>query len=506
MKQFVEDSRYFLENENYNDLIRYCLSRKDLSTVKKLLLNVSKYTRDPTLQTNYPLLFLHKSKCQDMFGIGEDIINSMKNIVFSGNVNIKSQVKKAQDYIDRLYYEGDFVNTLKEAYRTAIATSGKSYLVMNLNSVYDVNKGVKEKDYFIDFSVYKTFEMEESKFNIEGNQFHRFKRKLYKEVVTDVQESKKEIWQFEYVYTVGNGMTALYVYGYNQEGKQLDEETIKRILQIDTLSEIYNVVTVFKIDVGDGMLPNILKIENSLAEGIYFQGVDLPNSQTQTYTAENALYTTPQEGSNTTYDDKYQTRHVIKTSLDGHTQFVVKGESAISHIERNMILSISRACLDAKISPSTISFPLVERAGNNTEVGLNRERNTVRLRENHINSLKIVIAKIIQEYLKLFNLNVTYEKITVIFDAYITPDVETLTNILSKQVQFGIKSRLQAITDLNKNELSDEDILKEYERVKELYTQKDFNVEQENERLKDKDKEEVDLKVDNVLKSKGNVE
>lgn len=505
MKQLVSDSKYFLENENYFNILRYYIAEKDLATVKKLLLNAGKYTRDPNINLSYPKKFLLDPRCEDMFGIGEDIVNSMKNIVFSGNVNIKvDKPQKAQELLDKLYYQGGFVSTLKEAYRVAIATSGYSYIVMNLNSLYDIDSQVKEKDFFIDFSVYKPFEVEERKYVFGEKQHHQFIRKIYKEVVIDELENKTATYEFRYIYTIDEGKTVLSITGLDENNKYLGEEVIKYILDIDSLYEEYDLITIFKVDVEDGMLPNILNIENSLAEAIYFQGVDLTNSQTHTYTAENALYSSPREVNNVSYEDKYKTRHVVKTSLDGQMQHIVEGKSSINFIERNMILSVSRACLDAKISPSTISFPLVERAGNNTEVGLNRERNTVRLRENHINILKIIIAKIVQEFLKLNGIKVSYEKVTVIFDAYITPDVESLTNILSKQVQFGIKSRYQAIKDLNKNELSDEDIDLEYERVKEIYTQKDFNVEQENDKLAEK--EEVDVKVDNNLKSSGIVE
>ena len=53
-----------------------------------------------------------------------------------------------------------------------------------------------------------------------------------------------------------------------------------------------------------------------------------------------------------------------------------------------------------------------------------------------------------------------------------------MTNTLAKQVQFGIKSRYRAVVELNKNELSDKEIDEEYERIKEMTTQIDYNVDQ----------------------------
>ena len=99
----------------------------------------------------------------------------------------------------------------------------------------------------------------------------------------------------------------------------------------------------------------------------------------------------------------------------------------------------------------------------------------------------------------MFGLNVDFTKIAVIFDPYITPSVESLTNVLSKQVQFGIKSRYQAIKDLNKNEMSDEEVELEYQRVLQATTQQDYNVVQQEKKEKE-NQEKVEPKVNNVLK------
>src|SRR5690606_6157195 len=174
------------------------------------------------------------------------------------------------------------------------------------------------------------------------------------------------------------------------------------------------------------------------------------------------------------------------------------------NIKQNLLLNILRACIDAKISPASISYSLLDSMSSNTDVGINKERTTIRLRENHINILKIVFAKIITQLLKIDKINIVYEKVTLIFDPYITPSIETTTNVLAKQVQFGLKSREQAVRDLNKNELSDEEIELEIERIKELSTQKDFGI---SENKENKDKAVNNLKnpdkVDNNLKSDG---
>ena len=131
--------------------------------------------------------------------------------------------------------------------------------------------------------------------------------------------------------------------------------------------------------------------------------------------------------------------------------------------------------------------------------------------------MKILIAKIIKTFLFINGKNVEVSDIAVIFDQYITPSTETMTNVLAKQVQFGIKSIEQAVRELNKNEMSEEEIQNEVNRIKDRATQLDFNMSQrkqaENEKDSDKDvekepivKEPINNKEDNNLKSEGIVE
>ena len=176
---------------------------------------------------------------------------------------------------------------------------------------------------------------------------------------------------------------------------------------------------------------------------------------------------------------------------------VVKGESAISNIERNLTLNIIQGALDAKISPISLGYSLIDKVASNTDIGVQKERVSIRLRESHIDKLKIFIALATRDRLMLEGINIKVENISVLFDQYITPSVETLTNVLSKQVQFGLKSNEQAVRDLSKDELSDEEITKEVERIKEFTTQRDFNVQQNLEKPKG---------VDNKLNGTGVVE
>ena len=61
-----------------------------------------------------------------------------------------------------------------------------------------------------------------------------------------------------------------------------------------------------------------------------------------------------------------------------------------------------------------------------------------------------------------------------------------MTNVLAKQVQFGIKSIEQAVRELNKNEMSEEEIQNEVNRIKDRATQLDFNMAQRKQAEKRK--------------------
>lgn len=484
--QLMKDRRYEQSNRKFYEIVNYYLSKKDLATVKRILQNTGFYTDDSIVRGNVAKLFLNDARCVDLFGIAEDIVGTMSNVIFSGNIKMKVDNEQGQEHINKLYREGQLIDTLKEAYEVATATNGKSYVVMNLNSAYNATSGIKEKDLFIDFDVWKPFEIRvERLINENKNVYIREMSKVVK-----LENDKEAIWNFYYKYTVSDDKTILEVYGFTDKEEKISDKDVMRILDITSIYEEYNYRLVFEINIGKGMLPNILNIENKLAEAEYFKARDLPNSQTQTYTTENSLYGMGHKKDIVdTYDDIYETRHTLKADLEGEVQKTVKGESAITSIERNQVLTVMRACIDAKISPATLGYALLDRMGTNTDVGLQRERNTVRLRETHINKLKIAIPKILQEYLKLFGIEVSFEKITVVFDNYITPSIETQTNVLAKQVQFGLKSRQLASREINKDELSEEELAEEYERIKELATQIDYNVEQRG--------------VDNKLKSSG---
>jgi len=116
-----DKSRLFL------DLVGYYIAKKDLDAVKSLLMNAGSYVSDQLLLNRIKGMFLMTNYCTDMFGLGEDIVGTMSNMVFAGNVNIKiNKYKRAQKLVDDLYFDGDFFNKIKEAYKSAISTNGES--------------------------------------------------------------------------------------------------------------------------------------------------------------------------------------------------------------------------------------------------------------------------------------------------------------------------------------------------------------------------------------------
>ena len=72
--------------------------------------------------------------------------------------------------------------------------------------------------------------------------------------------------------------------------QKISEERTMDILGIETIYEKFDFIPFHILNVGEGMLPNIVHIENSLAENLYFQDEDLPNSQTEVLIPEQQLY------------------------------------------------------------------------------------------------------------------------------------------------------------------------------------------------------------------------
>lgn len=473
-------------NEKFLSVVNHNLSLRNYEIVKGLIKNSSDFKIDSSLKTRMENLFILDNRAKEFFGIGANIVNTMSNIVFAGNVNVKVADEKIQDLLDELYFDGYFIDTLKEAYKTAIACNdGISYIFMNTSSIYENETEVKIGENFLDFEVFPSYEVEVKR--------NKLVRTFYKAVwVLD----KELLYKFEYHYETLDGITYLTILGFNDKGVKLSNGEVKKILDIDIVKETYDYVPYTKIDMGIGMLPNALWIENSLAENLYYQDEDLRNSQTHTYTPESMLNESVLSGVKNSWNDKYETQHVIaQGGIDEEKIVVVEGKSAITEIEKNLALNVIQASIDAQISPLSLNYSLVDKIASNTDNPVQKERQTIRTRENHVERLKVDISQLLSKRLKISGIELSVKEITIIFDPYVTPSFESMVNTLSKAVQFGIMSRFEAVKRLNKNELSDKEVELEYERIKELATQMDYNTNQQNQARKG---------TSNVLKDKEN--
>ena len=146
----------------------------------------------------------------------------------------------------------------------------------------------------------------------------------------------------------------------------------------------------------------------------------------------------------------------LKANIEGNSIVLQEGKSAVKELQEHLKMDVLQGCLDAKISPISLGYSMLDSLANNTDTPTTKERVSIRLRETHIAILKILIAKIIKTFLQINKKEVEVSDIAILFDQYITPSIETMTNVLSKQVQFGIKSIEQAVRDLNKNEMSED--------------------------------------------------
>lgn len=481
------------KNKKFLNVVNTYLVKKDLSSIKQLLYNITQFTDDAYFLGQHRTNFLTSAYCTEMFGIAEDIVNTMKNMVFSGNVKVNVEQKNVLKMLEQLVYKQEFYNVLKEAYKQAVTSvDAKSYVLVMSNEVFDEITNEKLREDFNNFIVLKSYEVEE-----DGN---TYKWEFYKDIESTDEKGDISTKPHKFVYEFeveSKTSTKLTIKGYQPNNAEMKPEDVKMALDIDTLERYFGYKPIVKLDILDSLLPNILPIESALAEALYFQREDLPNSQTQTYTPENFLYQVTNSNSNYSegYKDKYKTKHTVRGGgLDAQKIEVVEGASAIGTIERNMALNVLRATLDAKMSPVSLGHSLVDRLGNNTDVGEMKERISIRLRENHVEIVKLFTADLTSTYLTVHGKDIPEEKISVVFDPYITPSMETMTNVLAKQVQFGIKSRKQAVKELNKDELSEQELEDELNEVLKASTQVDYNVKQQMEK---------ELPVNNVLKSSG---
>lgn len=475
LKELYQARKTKKENSDLLNALSYFTSLREWGTVRKILSNAGNYTSDTYLSRQLSNLFLLDSRAK-YFGIGEDIVGSMSNMVFGGNVSIKveNENEEAQKIIDKLLRDGYFMQSINNAYKAAISTNGRSYLFMELTSYFNGTTNAKVKDEFVKYTVVPEFEL---KINELKN---IVTRSVYKEIYNE-KEKEYELFRFDYEYRVIDEGSTLTVVGYDKDDKELTNEEVMNYLGIDITYVEYDFIPFGVINVGEGMLPNIIFIEDSLAKALYYQDEDLSNSQTSDYVPEDMVQEAYVGQESFNIFDKYETRRLVKGGIDKDSNKIVsvEGKSAISTIERNLALNVIKATLDAKINPISIGYVLTDRLGGNTDVGSDKERASIRLRETHIDKLKPFVAKEIKKFLHLEGIDVDIEDIAMFFAQYITPNIESLTNTLAKQIQFGLISIESAVRKINANELTDEEVELEVEKILQQMVQMDLNVSQQ---------------------------
>lgn len=266
-KQYEEENKYLF------NVLGYYIAKRDFTTALRIIDNSNSITKDEKLRARFNNLFITSNHARDYYGLGASIINTMSNMIFGGNVSIKVKDDEAQKLIDTLYFDGYFMNSINEAYKTAASTNGKSYLFMNTMQTYNKTTNVKVGEEFINYKIFPSFEIE-----VNGNELIRTFYKDY--------DIKGEIhtFKFEYTYYTDNNLkTTLYIVGYDEKDLSIDKETTMLILGIEDTIFQYDYVPYIELNVEQGMLPNIIFVEDSLAENLFFQKSDLSNSQTHIY-------------------------------------------------------------------------------------------------------------------------------------------------------------------------------------------------------------------------------
>src|SRR5690554_3806673 len=154
LKELYQARKTKKENSDLLNALSYFTSLREWGTVRKILSNAGNYTSDTYLSGQLSKLFLLDTRAK-YFGIGEDIVGSMSNMVFGGNVSIKveNENEEAQKIIDKLLRDGYFMQSINNAYKAAISTNGRSYLFMELTSYFNGIKNAKIKDEFVNFTV-----------------------------------------------------------------------------------------------------------------------------------------------------------------------------------------------------------------------------------------------------------------------------------------------------------------------------------------------------------------
>ena len=161
------------------------------------------------------------------------------------------------------------------------------------------------------------------------------------------------------------------------------------------------------------------------------------------------------------------------------TQGDIRWEAYVETARYLMSVAINKAGL----SPTTLGLTGLESINSSAESQEAREKTSLRTRAIALESWSSTLTELLNKYLQVLDyiegeeiLDYT-QLIKIHFDDYISPSVENITDVLSKQVQAGLKSQKHAIQDLNK-EYDEEDIERELIEIQGVQQQNNL-IEQE---------------------------
>jgi hypothetical protein len=145
---------------------------------------------------------------------------------------------------------------------------------------------------------------------------------------------------------------------------------------------------------------------------------------------------------------------------------LVQGDVHWEAYTRTIQNLMSVAINKAGMSPTTIGLTGLESINSSAESQDAREKTSLRTRAKCLISWRLTLTELLNKYLQMLDyINgesiLDYsDLINIKFNEYSSPSTESITEVLATQVSAGLKSRKQAIKDLNK-EYDDEDAEKE---------------------------------------------
>ena len=129
----------------------------------------------------------------------------------------------------------------------------------------------------------------------------------------------------------------------------------------------------------------------------------------------------------------------------------IQWESYVKSIE----VLISNGSIKCGLSPTTIGQTGLESINSSAESQEAREKTSLRTRELKHNSWRPILRELLDKYLRVNDyingreIENWSELINIQFDDYISPSIEAVTDVVAKQVDVGIKSKVEAIQDIN---------------------------------------------------------